>query len=1615
MKNYFLPLLAILMLAAFAYAANETQAIELNSTQAIELNSTQAIELNSTEPIVNTSDSTLNSTEPSPSNTTENQSSLNQTSLNETETALNQTEDSPSLNQSNETLSNQPEDQIEETPEEKKSESRLLATPRYFGATATVSDCATLDSPNTYYTLTDDIVNHSGSCFSINADNITLDCKGFRINGNETFNITYSGISSSANDNITIANCTISEFYYDVSVTTGENTNILNNSLINSSKGIYLQNSNHTTITSNTIFNTSGSGFRIYSSSNLTITSNNLSYLGYDGIYLFNSNHTTITSNTIFNASQDGIDLRDSSNLTITSNNLSYLGSDGIYISSSNHTTITSNTVFNASRDGIDIYSSSNLTITSNNLSYLGSDGIYLQNSNHTTISSNTVFNASGSGVDIYSSSNLTITSNNLSYLGSDGIYISSSNHTTITSNTVFNASGSGFDISSSSNITISSNTGTFSGTGLTIYNTDAPIVSHNRLTENEAFSYYEDSDRTCGCSIFTNNTGGSGKPIKYITGQSSQSFGGFDNNYSEIVFCNVNNSRIGNITLSNPSTMRDTILILKSDNNRFSDLNIDRTFIALISLYADNNHFSNMSIGNCSMYGLVHIYSHNSILSNVSVSHLSAGMVFAESNHSRIVDSYSNLLIIDSSHTFVANTTCPSLTGPLPTDSGVIVTNDSSVASLNNTFLNVTYSSELVTGAAELTRQWYITVNVTNESNGAPIDGATVTLKNNSDAITNSGTTDSSGIIRFPVTEYKNISGTTYRWTNYTARARYNPVNSTTFNFTSNTRVNITLNRFSLSECANITRPGYYYLTADIINHSTSCFNITADDVTFNGQGHLIDGNLTMGTMAINVSRALNVTIANTTFSEYFISTALVSSNDSTVENLTSSDVFISFGSIFSENNNICSLSSQNSTASLLLANSHDMNIYDIHINSTYLGIEIAGDSFDNRISDVNIENSLIGIITAEDLGLDIPLLGAPYGNEFVNISGNNNTFSLYLLNTTNNRIRNVNFSNDVIASLALENASYTTISQARAVGSPYPIAVLGPHNLIADSSFSSNTSQDVYLINQSFAAITNNTFLNCTYGRENVTEGGELIRQWYITVNVTRAADGAPISGATGTLKNNTDAQTDSGNTNSIGRVRFAVTQYKNISGTTLYQTNYTANATHTASASESFNFTDNKVLNITLEESSPGPHHSCSKEWECTAWEPCVDGLQTRECKCDCLSNKDCYGDNEETRSCGECTLDSDCDDGDSCTEDSCDLGACEHTNICECETNADCDDTDPCTSHECVNNYCEYEDICGCEDDSDCPDGYCLAGDCVDCLSNSDCDDSDPCTIDSCVGNDCEYTNICECQDDSDCSEGICLEGECIEPGCEEDADCDDGNPCTINICTDYDCSTFDADGFACSTQDCRTAFCEAGLCIEDSYYCGEQSCDQVWNCSAWSECVDDEQTRDCECVCDYCGADPVQSRPCGEEKEQLVIYTSGEDFLENDPVTIKILDENADPVEAYLQITDPDGKSFTILTTTYVLTPDITGDWKLTAVRSDYLPAKRLLDVLIGFQEEESEADFVFFDESKCCIFNVYGPRILICWYWWILFVLVVAFVVGYKYRKSKIQEEVEIV
>ena len=344
-------------------------------------------------------------------------------------------------------------------------------------------------------------------------------------------------------------------------------------------------------------------------------------------------------------------------------------------------------------------------------------------------------------------------------------------------------------------------------------------------------------------------------------------------------------------------------------------------------------------------------------------------------------------------------------------------------------------------------------------------------------------------------------------------------------------------------------------------------------------------------------------------------------------------------------------------------------------------------------------------------------------------------------------------------------------------------------------------------------------------------------------------------------------------------------------------------------------------------------------------CTTLGTCVDSVCLGQEPLDCSDGNDCTTDVCELD--GSCSFPPsndvvECDDGDECTEgDTCAAGECTPTSTVDCNdggpcvtascdseqgcitspnNGAACDDGDPCSGDGvCAAGVCEPQgNPVGCNDQNPCTADSCdpNSGECVNALaddgsacddgnactlgescwdgacvpaSNADCNDDNPCTADACdAGTGCQNPTVDggPCEDGDECTVGDeCLAGVCFAG---QNAQCDDGNPCTDDLCTETggckNVSVFKPcdDGDACTTGDvCTEGVCQGlgALDCNDNEPCTNDSCDSAAGCNnaatAGGACDDgNECTTDDSCVAGVCqGAEPADcddNNPCTDD-------------------------------------------------------------------------------------------------------------------------------------------------
>jgi hypothetical protein len=189
---------------------------------------------------------------------------------------------------------------------------------------------------------------------------------------------------------------------------------------------------------------------------------------------------------------------------------------------------------------------------------------------------------------------------------------------------------------------------------------------------------------------------------------------------------------------------------------------------------------------------------------------------------------------------------------------------------------------------------------------------------------------------------------------------------------------------------------------------------------------------------------------------------------------------------------------------------------------------------------------------------------------------------------------------------------------------------------------------------------------------------------------------------------------------------------------------------------------------------------------------------------------------------------CVKNSDCNDDNDCTQDSCSSKKCTFATL---DGGTQCDGgvcNGVTGAEKCVRCV---DDAAGEQTDTGCPDTapQCRTtgtATCVGCEKHADCDDNNDCTTDNCTtAGACKYTSL----DPGDaCADGVCNGvsgaeacGVCFDtdPGAGVDVGCSEGKPLCAGGTECVECISKDDcpdDGFSCTEE-----ICDAGLCKTSS--------------------------------------------------------------------------------------------------------------------------------------------------------------------------------------------------
>lgn len=188
----------------------------------------------------------------------------------------------------------------------------IILTAVFLGSAQTVSaidinNCSVLDTAGETYVLTQNVDGSSNTtCMNVTADNVTLDCNGYKIDGVNSPN-TY-GVYTISRKNITVKNCNVTDWQSGVYLNFSYNSTVFNNNFTGNTYGVEAANSWYNNISDNFVDG------------------------GNDGIYLVNSSYNLIGHNSVKNG-QRGISFySDSESNTVFRNVLESFSNYVIYL-----------------------------------------------------------------------------------------------------------------------------------------------------------------------------------------------------------------------------------------------------------------------------------------------------------------------------------------------------------------------------------------------------------------------------------------------------------------------------------------------------------------------------------------------------------------------------------------------------------------------------------------------------------------------------------------------------------------------------------------------------------------------------------------------------------------------------------------------------------------------------------------------------------------------------------------------------------------------------------------------------------------------------------------------------------------------------------------------------------------------------------------------------------------------------------------------------------------------------------------------------------------------------------------------------------------------------------
>jgi parallel beta-helix repeat protein len=275
----------------------------------------------------------------------------------------------------------------------------------------TPSTADIITSNNITYTLTGDITYPTYDGIVVERDSIIIDGNGHTLQGRGSGN----GISLTGINNVSIKNINITNFQFGIYLGSSSNNTVSGNNLTANFGGIFLfDNSSYNNVVGNNVTANDADGIMLILAWNNVVSGNNVTANGVYGIGItFQSESNIINGNTVTANGDSGIIISGSSFNNVSGNTATANSESGILLYASSKDNFIIGNSATANEYGIFLYASSSNIVSENNATANSFYGIFLNESFYDTVSGNILTANGDSGIFLDKSLNNTLYNNN--------------------------------------------------------------------------------------------------------------------------------------------------------------------------------------------------------------------------------------------------------------------------------------------------------------------------------------------------------------------------------------------------------------------------------------------------------------------------------------------------------------------------------------------------------------------------------------------------------------------------------------------------------------------------------------------------------------------------------------------------------------------------------------------------------------------------------------------------------------------------------------------------------------------------------------------------------------------------------------------------------------------------------------------------------------------------------------------------------------------------------------------------------------------------------------------------------------------------------------------------